>query len=77
VTLKPALTELRRTAKLLTEYRGTLDFAIKNTGAYVRSLGESVAGGPFFQAYLANIGSPEDLGIGGIGGILKNQDKGF
>lgn len=76
-SLKPALTELRKTARLLTEYRGTLDFAIKNTGAYVRSLGESVAGGPFFQAYLSNLTSPEDLGTGGIGGLLKGQDKGF
>lgn len=76
-SLKPALTELRTTAKLLTEYRGTLDFAIKNSGAYVRSLGESVAGGPFFQAYLANLTAPENLGTGGLAGILNGQDKGF
>ncbi|HWJ08307.1 MAG TPA: MCE family protein [Nocardioides sp.] len=72
-SLKPALTELRRTAKLLTEYRGTLKLALKTTGGYIRSLGESVAGGPFFQAYLANVGSPEDLVTGGIAGLLKGE----
>lgn len=73
VSLKPALTELNKTAKLLTEYRGTLATALKVTGGYIRSLGESVAGGPFFQAYLANVGSPEDLVTGGLAGLLKGQ----
>lgn len=72
-SLKPALTELRKTAKLLTEYRGTLTLALKSTGGYIRSLGESVAGGPFFQAYVANVGSPEDLVTGGLAGILKGE----
>lgn len=72
-SLKPALTELRNTAKLLTEYRKTLAFALKSTGSYIRSLGESVAGGPFFQAYVANVGSPEDLVTGGLAGLLKGS----
>ncbi|WP_182379313.1 MCE family protein [Nocardioides sp. WS12] len=72
-SLKPALTELRQTATLLTEYRSTLKLALKATGGYIRSLGESVAGGPFFQAYVANIGSPEDLGTGGLAGLLEGQ----
>lgn len=77
VSLRPALTELRQAARLLGDYRSTLDFAIGNTGAYARSLGESVAGGPFFQAYLANVGSPEDLVTGGLAGILQGNQGGF
>lgn len=76
-SLKPAMQQLRKTAKLLTVYRGTLDFALKNLGGYVRSLGESVAGGPFFQAYVANLASPEDLITGGIGGIIRQEGSGF
>ncbi len=72
-SLKPALAELRHTAELLTEYQGTLKLALKATGGYIRSLGESVGGGPFFQAYVANIGSPEDLGTGGLASLLKGQ----
>jgi len=76
-SLKPALTELRETAKLLTEYRGTLDLALKNIGRYVRSLGDSVSSGPFFQAYLANLASPEDLITGGVTGIIEQEASGF
>lgn len=72
-SLKPALTELLSTAELLTEYRDTLDFAIKNIGVYARSLGEGVGSGPFFQAYLANLASPEDLITGGVEGIIQQQ----
>lgn len=73
LSLKPALTELRDSAELLSEYRDTLATALETTGGYIRSLGESVAGGPFFQAYLANIGSPEDLGSGGLAGLLAGE----
>jgi phospholipid/cholesterol/gamma-HCH transport system substrate-binding protein len=76
-SLKPALTELRQAAKLLTEYRDTLDFGLKNLGRYVRSLGDSVASGPFFQAYVANVASPEDLITGGVTGIIKQEASGF
>jgi phospholipid/cholesterol/gamma-HCH transport system substrate-binding protein len=75
-SLKPALTQLRTTARLLTHYRGTLDLALKDMAVYVRSLGESVSAGPFFQAYLANLASPEDLITGGIAGIVKQQAGG-
>jgi len=76
-SLKPALTELLHTADLLKEYRDTLDFTIKNVAVYARSLGEGVASGPFFQAYLANVASPEDLGTGGLSGIIKQEASGF
>jgi len=72
-SLKPALTALKKTAELLTDYRGTLQLALKTTGGYIRSLGESVASGPFFQAYVANIGSPEDLLTGGLAGLLEGE----
>ncbi|WP_188113343.1 MCE family protein [Nocardioides humilatus] len=73
LSLKPALTELKQSAELLADYRDTLAVALKTTGGYIRSLGESVAGGPFFQAYVANLGSPEDLGTGGIAGLLTGE----
>jgi phospholipid/cholesterol/gamma-HCH transport system substrate-binding protein len=76
-SLKPALTELRGTAQMLTEYRGTLDFAIKNVARYVRSLGDSVASGPFFQAYVANLASQEDLVTGGVTSIIEQEGSGF
>ena len=69
-SLKPALTELKQSAELLSDY---LKVALETTGGYIRSLGESVAGGPFFQAYVANLGSPEDLGTGGIAGLLAGE----
>ncbi len=73
VSLRPALTELKDTAALLTDYRDTLETALETTGGYIRSLGESVASGPFFQAYVANIGSPEDLVTGGLTGMLEGE----
>ncbi len=76
-SLKPALTELQNTAKLMTHYRGTLDFALKNLAGYVRALGESVGAGPFFQAYVANVATPEDLISGGIAGLVEQQAGGL
>lgn len=70
-SLRPALVELKHTAELLTEYRGTLDYAVKNFGVYVRALGETVGSGPFFQAYVSNLTSPEELIVGGVPGIIK------
>lgn len=68
----PALAQLRNAALLLKRYRSTLDYGLKTTGVYARALGESVGSGPFFQAYLANVTSPEDLGVGGIGGLVSS-----
>lgn len=72
-SLKPALMEIKKTASLLKEYRDTLDYAIKNVAVYARSLGEGVAAGPFFQAYVANLASPEDLVTGGVSGIIEQE----
>lgn len=60
-SLKPALTQLDGAASLLTKYRGDLDFVLKNFGGFIRSLGEAVGSGPFFQAYLQNLTSPSNL----------------
>jgi phospholipid/cholesterol/gamma-HCH transport system substrate-binding protein len=60
-SLRPALTELRQVAKLLTRYRGTLNFALKKLGSFTRALGESVSSGPFFQAYVSNLTEPQNL----------------
>lgn len=76
-SLKPSLAQLQSTATMLTHYEGTLDFALKNIPRYVRSLGESVASGPFFDAYIANLTSPEDLITGGIAGLVKQEGSGF
>jgi phospholipid/cholesterol/gamma-HCH transport system substrate-binding protein len=61
LSLKPALTQIRGVGKLLTKYRGSLDFVLKNIGGFVRSLGEAVGSGPFFQAYVQNLTSPSNL----------------
>lgn len=75
ISLRPALKELRASAKLFTDYRGTLDFALEHLAIYVRSLGEAVASGPFFQVYISNITSPEDLALGGLTGILEQTGQ--
>ncbi|MFI5624959.1 MCE family protein [Nocardioides sp. NPDC051685] len=72
-TLKPALMEIKKAAELVREYRDTLDYVIKNVAVYARSLGEGVSSGPFFQAYLANLQSPEDLVTGGLTGLIKQE----
>lgn len=72
-SLRPVLTELRTTGTMLAGYRDTLDYALRIYGPFARSLGESVASGPFFQAYLANLTSPEQLVTGGIKGIVQQE----
>ena len=72
-SLGPALRQLKRAGGLLKHYRSTLDYGLKNFGVYARALGESVGSGPFFQAYIGNIGSPEDLVTGGIAGLVTDS----
>lgn len=60
-TLGPALQQVRGAASLLTKYRSDLDFVLKNAGGYLRSLGEAVGSGPFFQAYVQNLTAPTNL----------------
>lgn len=53
--LPPALAELNRVAALLDKHRGDLQASLKPLQQYATSLGESVASGPFFNAYVMNI----------------------
>lgn len=72
-SLAPALRQIRRVGRLLRHYRSALDFGLKNFSVYARALGESVGSGPFFQAYIGNLASPEDLITGGIGGLVTDS----
>ena len=53
--LGPALTELNRVAELLDKHRKDLQASLKPLQQYATSLGESVASGPFFNAYVMNL----------------------
>jgi phospholipid/cholesterol/gamma-HCH transport system substrate-binding protein len=69
-TFGPALTELRQVARLLHDYRSTLEYSVENLASYASGLGEAVGSGPFFQAYVENLTEPQSLfpGIGTLGG---------
>jgi len=56
-TLQPALTELRKTLFILNKNEESLRFGVQKYGAFARGLGEAVGSGPFFYAYIANLGS--------------------
>ena len=53
--LGPALTELNRVATLLDKHRKDIQASLKPLQQYATSLGESVASGPFFNAYVMNL----------------------
>lgn len=59
-TIGPILKELGGVIAVLDKNRGNLDYALKNLGGFIRSLGEAVGGGPFFYAYLQNL-APVDM----------------
>jgi phospholipid/cholesterol/gamma-HCH transport system substrate-binding protein len=54
-TLKPALDKLNGVLTLVDNRKGEVQSSIKKLNAYAMSLGESVASGPFFKAYVANL----------------------
>ncbi|MFL0289104.1 MCE family protein, partial [Mycobacterium sp. SMC-21] len=54
-TLKPALEKLNGTLAILDQHKDQIQSAIKKLNSYAMSLGESVASGPFFKAYLSNL----------------------
>lgn len=54
-TLKPALDKLNSVLALVDKRKDRVQKAIKGLNAYALSLGESVASGPYFKAYLANL----------------------
>lgn len=54
-TLKPALDKLDGVLAIVDNHKKEVQLAIKGIGKYALALGESVASGPFFKAYLANL----------------------
>jgi phospholipid/cholesterol/gamma-HCH transport system substrate-binding protein len=53
--VRPALDKLNGVLTMVDNRKGQLQKAIKDLDAYAMSLGEAVASGPFFKAYLANL----------------------
>lgn len=53
--LRPALDELNRVVDLLDKHRADIQASLKPLQQYATSLGESVASGPFFSAYVMNL----------------------
>jgi phospholipid/cholesterol/gamma-HCH transport system substrate-binding protein len=54
-TLKPALDKVNGLTALLNNRKGRIQEAIKGANGFALALGESVASGPFFKAYIANL----------------------
>ncbi|CAA0129883.1 Uncharacterised protein [Mycolicibacterium vanbaalenii] len=54
-TLRPALDKLNAVLTIVDNRRAGLQQSIKYLNSYAMSLGESVASGPFFKAYIANL----------------------
>jgi phospholipid/cholesterol/gamma-HCH transport system substrate-binding protein len=53
--LRPALDKLNGVLTIVDNRKVQVQKAIKNLNAYAMSLGEAVASGPFFKAYVANL----------------------
>ncbi|ASR03098.1 mce related protein [Gordonia rubripertincta] len=54
-TLRPALDKLNGVVDILTRHRFDIQKALLPLSQYATSLGESVASGPFFKAYIPNL----------------------
>lgn len=54
-TLKPALDKLNGVMQMVQNRKTEIQTSIKGLNAYALSLGESVAAGPFFKAYVVNL----------------------
>ncbi len=54
-TLQPALEKLNGVVTLLDNRKGRIQEAIKGLDSFALALGEAVASGPFFKAYLVNL----------------------
>ncbi|MGW5145209.1 MCE family protein [Rhodococcus koreensis] len=53
--LRPVLDQLNTTTGLLNQQKDNLEASLKPLSQYATSLGESVASGPFFKAYIMNL----------------------
>jgi phospholipid/cholesterol/gamma-HCH transport system substrate-binding protein len=54
-TFKPAIEKLNGVLAILDNHKERIQLSIKKLNQYAMSLGESVAAGPFFKAYVANL----------------------
>jgi phospholipid/cholesterol/gamma-HCH transport system substrate-binding protein len=54
-TLKPALDKVDQVLTILDDHKEKIAESIKKFNAYAMSLGESMAAGPFFKFYIANL----------------------
>lgn len=54
-TLRPALTELRRSLKVINAHADDLDASLQLLSGFGRGLMEAVGGGPFFYGYIVNL----------------------
>ncbi|KMO83771.1 MCE family protein [Mycolicibacterium chlorophenolicum] len=54
-TLKPALDKLNGVLTTLDNHKAEIQQSIKGLNTYAMSFGESLSGGPFFKAYVANL----------------------
>lgn len=71
-TLGPVLRRIRDFAKVLDRNEETINYVLKHLGPYARSVGESVGGGPFYFAYVANLAATDILPI--IPDLIRNEE---
>lgn len=57
----PALDKLEQVSDLLIRNKDSIDLALRRMVPYATALGEAVATGPFFNAYVANLSQPQYL----------------
>jgi len=53
--MRPTLLKLGQVSDILMRNQENVEFALEELGPYARSVGESVGGGPFYFAYVANL----------------------
>jgi len=73
--LPDSLTQLRQVADLVANYRDDLSAALVDFSGYIRGLADAIASGPFFQALVPNLTTPEDLVLGALKGQHQEGAK--
>jgi phospholipid/cholesterol/gamma-HCH transport system substrate-binding protein len=69
----PTLTKLARVSEVLEHNKSNIEFALRELGPYARSVGESVGGGPFYFAYVANLVAPSNLATEVFPGLIRTD----
>lgn len=57
--LGPALDKLEKVSDMLIRNKDDIDLALRRVGPYSTALGEAVASGPWFNAYVSNLAQPQ------------------